>query len=84
MFFMNDFHAFVRRILLGWLALYLLVLLVAMARPLAFFTISAFDFAPIYYYEMVNTLRTAALWLIPTGFLALAFTLSHPYRKWGN
>jgi hypothetical protein len=79
---MNDFHLFIRRISLGWLTVYLLVLLVALSRPLTFFTISAFDFAPTYYWELVSTLRTAAFWLIPTGFLAVAFVLSHPNRKW--
>ena len=33
------------------------------------------------YEELMNTLRTAAWWLIPTGFLTLAFTLSVPRWK---
>ena len=78
---MKDFHAFVRQLLLAWLFLYGLVLLASLARPLGLFAIAAFDFTPTSYGELINTLRTAAWWLIPTGFLTLAFTLSAPRWK---
>jgi hypothetical protein len=78
---MKDFHSFVRQLLLAWLALYGMFLLVALAKPLGLFAIAAFDFTPTSYQELVNALRTAAWWLIPTGFLTLAFTLSAPRWK---
>jgi hypothetical protein len=60
----------------GWLGVYGLCLLVALARPLAFFVLSGFEMAPTYEAELLNTLRTAAIWLLPTGFLAVAVRIS--------
>lgn len=78
---MKDFHSFVRQLLLAWSVLYVVILLLALAKPLGLFAIAAFDFTPTSYEELMNTLRTAAWWLIPTGFLTLAFTLSVPRWK---
>ena len=60
----------------AWLGLYGLCLLVGIARPLGFFVLSGFEMAPTYEVELFNTLKTAAIWLLPTGFLTLAVRIS--------
>jgi hypothetical protein len=78
---MSDFHAFVSRLLAIWLVTYVAILLLALAQPLALFVIACFKLSPIEAGSILNTLRTAAFWLIPTAFLWTAYYLSIPQHR---
>ena len=78
---MKDFHAFVRTTLTIWLAIYLLFLLPGLVTGLFHFVVSDFFMPAKHYLDIINTIYQGALWLVPTGFLWLAYYLSRPDRR---
>jgi hypothetical protein len=78
---MNDFHGFISRLLAVWLVAYTLIFGVALVKPVAMFVLACFDFAPTAYWDLMNVLHAAALWMVPTLFLIVAYALSRPNRR---
>ena len=78
---MDDFHFFLNRLLVLWLGLYVAVLTLMLAKPVALFLMAGFKLSPTGMGHLLGILHLAVLWLIPTLFLWLAATFSRPYRK---
>lgn len=75
---MKDFHALVKILMTLWLAVYAMLVLPGLLQGLAFFVIFDFSMPAKHYLDIINTIHLGALWLVPTGFLWVAYYLSRP------
>lgn len=78
---MKDFHEFVSKLLILWLGCYALILLPGLLKGFFMFVLADFTMPAKHYFDIINTVYTGALWLIPTVFLAVSYYLSRPDRK---
>ncbi|WP_373532046.1 hypothetical protein [Vampirovibrio sp.] len=78
---MKDFHEFVRKLLMVWLGCYALILLPGLLKGLLMFVLADFTLPAKHYSDIINTVRTGMLWLIPTLFLGASYLLSRPGQK---
>lgn len=78
---MKDFHRFVEKLLTLWLAFYAVILAPGLLKGLAIYVISDFILPAKHYLDIMNTVHTGALWLVPTAFLLVAYCLSRPGKK---
>jgi hypothetical protein len=60
----------------AWLSAYGLCFLIALVQPLGNFVLSGFELAPTSQVQVLNTLRLAFIWLLPTGLLAFALWMA--------
>jgi|GEM_PF-3306317 len=74
----SSYQQGLKTVLVLWLCFYGLYVLISIAPPLTFFIISGFELAPTYEISLLNTLKMASLWLIPTLLLLAALQIS----KW--
>lgn len=78
---MKDFHSFVSKLLLVWMALYLLLLAPGLVKGLLVYVVSDFDMPEKHYLDIIATIYQGALWLVPTAFLWVAYFLSRPNNR---
>lgn len=79
---MKDFHSFVRKLLLGWIAIYAVLLLPGLVKGVFLYIISDFTMPTKHYFGIISTIYQGALWLVPTAFLLVAYFLSRPNRRY--
>ncbi len=74
----NRINTVLGRLLGFWLLAYTLFIVVALAKPLFFYMLAAFNMAPTEFRDVINVLQRALLWLVPTACLATAWALTRP------
>ena len=78
---MKDFHSMVRKLLMLWLAVYAILILPGLLQGLAYFVLCDFTMSAKHYLAIINTIHLGVLWLVPTGFLWVAYYLSRPKNR---
>ncbi|MCE3236673.1 MAG: hypothetical protein K0Q50_2864 [Vampirovibrio sp.] len=79
---MKDFHSFVKKLLMGWVLVYMGLLLPGLGRGIFLYVISDFTMPTKHYFAIISTIYQGALWLVPTAFLLVAYYLSRPNRRY--
>jgi hypothetical protein len=78
----SSYQQGLKTLLALWLCFYGICILVSIAPPLTFFIISGFELAPTYEISLLNTLKMASIWLIPTFLLLAAIQISKSQTRY--